>query len=301
MKKSYACVVVTALLVMGAASLYLVSNASISNRQIPSRNELLADHEPFQFANCDDQHVQGFRVDWPPRSPTNNKRVRNAPFLNGTIFVSTEQRDQAEEMNLRIELKRENSATGRERWNDQLAFPEFDWMSRVRVWDDDEQWLWPNLPFLLRAHGVERQQRYGGVDPGSGIDNDFAAVVVRAASMPSEPALITAEWFAPPVGPVDKHTVIHSAVSDDLHAVIDSRDEQQGSFGVWLIYADFIGYRPPVSWPEEPGFDGGILAYFSIDWEWAKGKIEIVNVVNETPPSATGVNWGEWFGANRAR
>ena len=52
-------------------------------------------------------------------------------------------------------------------------------MRYVRVWDKDNRWLWPNLPYLLRLHGTERVERYGGVDPGKGVDNDFAAVLMR--------------------------------------------------------------------------------------------------------------------------
>ena len=45
-------------------------------------------------------------------------------------------------------------------------FPQYDWMQYVRVWDADHRWLWPNLPYLLRLHGIERVERYGGIDPG---------------------------------------------------------------------------------------------------------------------------------------
>ncbi len=30
------------------------------------------------------------------------------------------------------------------------------------------------------CHGKARFERYGGVDPGKGVDNDFAAVLIRA-------------------------------------------------------------------------------------------------------------------------
>ena len=48
-------------------------------------------------------------------------------------------------------------------------------MHYVRVGDADRRWLWPNLPYVLRLHGIERVERYGGVDPGKGVDDDFAA------------------------------------------------------------------------------------------------------------------------------
>ena len=143
-------------------------------------------------------------------------------------------------------------------------------MSRVRVWDDDRKWLWPNLPYLLRAYGIEREQRYGGVDPGKGVDNDFAAVVVKPVGANGvNPNLITAEWFGPVGGKVDKRSIVHTALSDDLQWVIPAGNdsaELSGVVGVWLIYADFLESPAPDSWPETPEFNGGALAYFSIRW-----------------------------------
>jgi hypothetical protein len=48
----------------------------------------------------------------------------------------------------------------------------------------------------LRIHGAEREDRYGGVDPGAGKDNDFAAVLIRVPGV--ESPLVAAAWY--PVG-----------------------------------------------------------------------------------------------------
>ena len=52
-------------------------------------------------------------------------------------------------------------------------------MKAVRVWDARNQWLWPNLAYLLKLSGLERVERYGGVDPEKGVDNDFSALLIR--------------------------------------------------------------------------------------------------------------------------
>ncbi|WP_146394840.1 hypothetical protein [Planctomycetes bacterium CA13] len=169
-------------------------------------------------------------------------------------------------------------------------------MSRVRTWDRNEKWLWPNLPYLLRANGIERQQRYGGVDPGKGVDNDFAAIVVKPADASLATAeLVTAEWHPPHGGFVDKRTIIHRAISDDLvWSIPDSRDH--GTLNIWLIYADFLDYYPPPTWPIEAEFDGGILSYFTLEWRRLDdGRIKIVQCENTAPPASTGVEWPEWI------
>ena len=109
-------------------------------------------------------------------SPTSDRK----PLLHGCVILRLEALpDRSLAARLRIILSRPSDETGRQFWNSRLAFPEYDWMRYVRVWDTSHQWLWPNLAYLLRLHGLERVERYGGVDPGKGVDNDFAAVLIR--------------------------------------------------------------------------------------------------------------------------
>jgi len=171
-------------------------------------------------------------------------------------------------------------------------------MSKVRVWDDEDKWLWPNLPYLLRAHGINREQRYGGVDPGKGVDNDFAAIVAKPLDRETPP-LITAQWRAPPVGYIDKHSVVHVAGSEDLLLTLPGPERRSGRIGVWLIYADFLGHDVPRSWPQTPEYDGGILAYFTVTWQGNEdGSIDVVKIEHEVPPSSTGVDWELWWTDN---
>ena len=158
---------------------YLFGDHLKQKRRVSPMYGIQADHKPFEFNEPMARDECLFRVDWPPKDPTDARRRRTPALLQGRLAVSAGQCDDEPCLNVRVELVRADAESDRERWNRQLAFPEYDWMSRVRVWDDDRKWLWPNLPYLLRAFGVEREQRYGGVDPGKGVDNDFAAVVVK--------------------------------------------------------------------------------------------------------------------------
>ena len=176
-------------------------------------------------------------------------------------------------------------------------------MRRLRVWDVDEKWLWPNLSYLLRVHGKNRIERYGGVDPGKGVDNDFAAVLIRAYDATGEvekpttnPApLVSAEWY--PVGPkdVDRQTIVHAARSDEFILPFNSSHGiQQGRFKVWLIYADFMGAPTPSTWPKEMEWRGGILAYFEIDWNVdSSGECQL-STQQRTPARDTGFDWATW-------
>jgi hypothetical protein len=176
-------------------------------------------------------------------------------------------------------------------------------MSRVRVWDTDDKWLWPNLSYLLRLHGEERIDRYGGVDPGKGVDNDFAAVLIRkydaSGKFESETtkteSLVAAEWYPGEGEPVDGQTIVHIARSDDFTIHLGSAGiADSGKAGIWLIYADFLGARPPRFWPKEPEYAGGILAYFELDWNLAPdGRCEI-DCRQRRPTQGTGFDWKEW-------
>jgi len=206
-----------------------------------------ATHEPFSFSQPVDRRQVDFPIYWPPDAADRSKNAK--PLLNGLLFVSLGQLNGEDTLNVRAELTRPESEQDREYWNQQLAFPEHDWMSRVRVWDPSKQWLWPNLPYLLRAHGIERQQRYGGVDPEKLVDNDFASIVLRVIDTEEDqeiPIGISAEWHGPPSDPVNKRSIVHRAISDDLQVAVGD----QTKFGAWIIYADFLGSPGPRNWPD---------------------------------------------------
>ena len=256
-----------------------------------------------------------FGVFWPPVDPGRPPGGSNQPLLWGTLSVFETSQDRlSSAFRLDVTLRRQHSEDDRLRWNKTLAFPEHDWMAEVRVWDRDQKWLWPNLPFLLRAYGQERVERYGGVDPGKGIDNDFAAVLVRPpaheqsgahksdASNTTQP-LVSAEWHAVDAESLDGRSVVHVARSDEFRVRVsqDGGQAESGKLGVWLIYADFLGARTPRNWPSIGEWAGGILAYFEVTWRRsANGNIEF-GIEHLVPPTDTGFDWRSWSAAPSAR
>jgi hypothetical protein len=183
-------------------------------------------------------------------------------------------------------------------------------MAQVRVWDNDEQWLWPNLPFLLRAHGEERVERCGGVDPAKDVDNDFAAVLIRplalqesedeSAAFYQQRPRVSAEWYSADRQDEEAHsangrTIVHAARSErfTIRFPTANLESQTGRLGVWLVYADFLGYRVPTNWPEEKEFEGGILTYLEVKWRVdSRGITYEVN--HQAPPSSTAFDWAQW-------
>jgi hypothetical protein len=252
-----------------------------------------------------------FGVFWPPRAPVEARGAGTQPLLRGTVVVCWERSsDRALVARLRIVLSRPSDEAGREAWNSRLAFPEYDWMRYVRVWDKDKQWLWPNLPYLLRLHGVERVERYGGVDPGKGVDNDFAAVLIRkydASGQHEDPdterkPLVGAEWYPVGVSPrVDKQTVVHTAQSDEFTLHFGAPEAQsRGVAAMWLIYADFMGAKLPEGWPKTPEFAGGILAYFELHWDRQAEPGQEISLQELMPKRDTGFDWEQWAPRTRA-
>jgi len=252
-----------------------------------------------------------FGVFWPPRDPAKTPAPQARPLLNGCVSIRPERSpDRIVAMHLTVTLSRPSEEAGREFWNSRLAFPEYDWMRYVRVWDADNRWLWPNLAYLLRLHGVERVERYGGVDPGKGVDNDFAAVLIRKydSSGTNEDdetkrtPLVAAEWYPVGVsGAVDKQTVVHTAQSDEFTLHPGPADhEPQGLAAVWIIYADFMEAKVPDSWPKAAEFAGGILAYFEVQWDLKAQPGQEVRVRQLMPKSGTGFDWEEWAPRTRA-
>lgn len=214
---------------------------------------------PLTGAENLDQATCDFDIHWPPRDPQDSKPASKNPFLRGTLDLKTKQATPAgDELRLTLTLTRPSDEADRQFWNSELAFADIAWMSQVRVWDEEKKWLWPNLPYLLRLPGRERVERYGGMDPGKHVDNDFAAVLIRkydAAGKTESPQtknspLVSAQWHPQPMTDTDGNTVVHVAKSDTfvLH-LAEENQPARGRLKVWLIYADFFGSSPPRTWP----------------------------------------------------
>ncbi|MCA9148401.1 MAG: hypothetical protein KDA92_03835 [Planctomycetales bacterium] len=208
-----------------------------------------------------------------------------------------------------VTITRPSSEVAREFWNSQLAFADVPWMDEVRVWDSASQWQWPNLPFLLRRHGQERIERYGGVDPGKLVDNDFAAVLIRSYDDDGEversgagnSPLVSAEWRGDIEVDNDIHTLVHVARSETFEVHIGmANGPQSGLLKLWIIYADFLGAWPPSTWPQEPEWAGGILTYGEIRWEKMPDELCRGSVRFLTPSTSTGFDWRKWSDDPRA-
>jgi hypothetical protein len=231
-------------------------------------------------------------------------------MLDGSVVLRLEPLSKGSPViRLHVTLTRRSDEAARQRWNSRLAFPEYDWMRYLRVWDADHLWLWPNVPYLLRLHGTERVERYGGVDPGKGVDNDFAAVLIRkydaAGTQESEDTrrapLVSAEWHPLATNRVDKQSIVHTAQSDEFTLHPSAAGEaRSGWAGVWLIYADFMGAGLPEGWPKAPEYAGGILAYFEVRWDWKAESGFATNLRQLAPPRSTGFAWERWVTRTRA-
>jgi hypothetical protein len=177
-------------------------------------------------------------------------------------------------------------------------------MDRVRVWDTEDQWLYPNLPFLFRLHGIDRIDRYGGWDPGKNVDNDFGAVLIRkyrGLDGPEHPdtvsgPLVSAAWHAADGADTHRRAVVHQAETDafTIH-LVDEQPPYHGRVKLWLVYGDFMGEPVPRTWPAEPEFDGGTIAFFHIDWHYEPGS-PLVPVLTPQTPEHTGFAWQQWVG-----
>jgi len=245
-----------------------------------------------------------FGVYWPPQDPAAATATKTKALLAGLVTLKAQNVAVTGWVaSIRIVLRRAPDEAGRKFWNARLAFPEYDWMSYVRVWDTEHRWLWPNLAYLLRLHGKERVERYGGVDPGKGVDNDFAAVLIRKydssglieSEETKQAPLVSAEWHAVGVATADRQSVVHTAQSDEFTLHLGMPGEvRSGRAGIWLIYADFLGAKPPAAWPKEPEYAGGILAFFEARWAMsAEGRPEI-HIKPMMPRQATGFEWERW-------
>ncbi len=245
-----------------------------------------------------------FSIFWPPRDPSMAPPTGVRPLLNGCVQLHRDD-DAAglEVLRLRVRLSRPADEIGCKYWNAQLAFPQYAWMRRVRVWDVDEQWLWPNLAYLLRLHGREREDRYGGVDPVKGVDNDFAAVLIRkfdATGKVESPdtmqaPLVAAEWYPVDAVDVDKQSIVQVVQSDEFTLHLERLEGgRQGLTTIWLIYADFMGAPMPRSWPTAAEYAGGILACFELSWNLKEKRGSEFKLRQIVPKHSTGFDWPKW-------
>ena len=248
--------------------------------------------------------ITSFGVYWPPQDPAYGTNSKGRALLNGELNVDVQSsRATGSVASLRIVLTRPADEAGRAFWNSRLAFSEIDWMREVRVWDVEQRWLWPNLAYLLRLHGKERVERYGGVDPGKGVDNDFAAVLIRQYDLTREieseetkrSPLVSAEWHPAGVPKANAQTIVHSAESDEFTLHLAQPGQQsRGRASIWLIYADFLGAKPPAAWPKDSEYAGGILAYFDFDWLVSADGSPELHIEQSIPPRATRFDWERW-------
>ncbi len=258
----------------------------------------LENSEPLNGAACN------FDIYWPPRDPQENQATTGQPLLHGKVALKEHAATNGgSEVQLLVTITRPSEEADRQFWNKQLAYADLSWMDEVRVWDADSKWLWPNLPFLLRRPGLERIERYGGVDPGKHVDNDFAAILIRKydasgkieATETKDSPLVSAEWRADGLTETDLHTVVHVAKSDSFIMHLGGNDQpERGKIKLWLIYADFLGARPPRTWPQEREWAGGILAYIEIDWETIPGQPCHAIMRHKRPEESTGFQWIRW-------
>jgi hypothetical protein len=285
-------------------SLRIASLATVLGSLVISITDSTWEAQSVPPASGPEAQTVEFGVYWPPQSPAVATGPKARALLDGAITLHVQNLAATGWVaSIRLVLSRAADDAGREFWNSRLAFPEYDWMSEVRVWDAEHRWLWPNLAYLLRLHGKERVERYGGVDPGKGVDNDFAAVLIRkydaSGQIESEETrqapLVSAEWHAVGAATADKQSVVHAAQSDEFTLHLGMPGEASSArAGIWLIYADFLGAKPPVAWPKEPEYAGGILAFFEARWARSVDGRPEIRIEPMVPRQATGFGWERW-------
>ncbi len=246
-----------------------------------------------------------FYVNWPLDDPA--KVDRPAKYLlKGELSVRPEDMGTAKgRLVISLTLSRPHDEQARKFWNTRTLFPQYAWMGRVRVWDERHEWLWPNLAYLFKLHGRDREQRYGGWDPGHKVDNDFGAVLIRkydAAGVTEHPdtkdagPLVSANWHTPGVDNAGKHTVVHLIKSDDFTVhLADKGGPAKGVLKVWFVYGDFMRAPVPKSWPSQKECDGGTIAFFRVAWDCEPGQPLKLTITQEAPVP-TGFDWSYWIG-----
>ena len=88
---------------------------------------------------------------------------------------------------------------------------------------------------------------------------------------------------------------MHVAHSDAfvLHPGCDTGSDS-GQFKVWLIYADFLKAKAPLTWPTTGEWAGGILAHFEVDWSVSPEQGCRGMVRQKRPSCSTGFDWAHW-------
>jgi len=251
------------------------------------------------------QHSE-FAIHWPLVDPTEASPPDTKPLLNGRLTVVPDKLDTADaQLRIRLTIIRPDDEPHREFWNESLMYRDLGWMRFVRVWDEDEKWLYPNLAYLFKLHGEDREERYGGWDPGKRVDNDFGAILIRKYDAAGEKEhsdtasrpLVSADWHAVGVEDATKQTVVHRAESDifTVH-LADGDPPYEGRLKIWFVYADFMGHRMPEAWPKELEFAGGTIAFFGVEWHYGPGTPFQPEIKQKRPPGHTGFDWREWVG-----
>ena len=287
----------------GALSLALLCGASCSDRDAGGEGP-----KPAIEVESPQPTAQTleFAIHWPLSDPVEAKPANTKALLNGQLAVLPDRLDTPDaQLRISLTLTRPDDDAHREFWNESLAYRELGWMRYVRVWDDEERWLYPNLAFLFKLHGVDREERYGGWDPGKRVDNDFGAVLIRrydASGQEENPdtasqPLVSADWHAVGVEDASKRTVVHRAKSDVFIVhLVEGEPPYEGHLKIWFVYADFMGHRMPEAWPKELEFAGGAIAFFHVDWQYEPGTPLQTAITQERPPGNTGFDWREWVG-----
>lgn len=247
-----------------------------------------------------------FDVNWPPVDPAEAKRTK-VKYLDGEMNVRYDPRGEGDgRLIVGLTLTRPHATDAdRKAWNRKTSFPQYKhWMPYV--WDSDEQWLWPNLAYLFKLHGMDREDRYGGWDRGHSADNDFGGVLIRKcdprgrrehSDTKDAGPLVSAGWHEVGVTDADKDTVVHLAASDSFTVHLARKDPPAGGrLKLWFIYGDLMRQRPPATWPTKRECNGATIAFFHIDWELGRGGDPKVAIVQKTPPDHTGFDWAAWIG-----
>ena len=246
-----------------------------------------------------------FTISWPLRTAPVENDNRSLPLLQGTMCARLSESKVGEHLlQVTVLIDRPSDERRRLSWNSTLAYPQYNWMSAVRVWDKEHRWLWPNLLYLLRPFGIQGIDRYGGWDPGKHVDNDFAAVLVRKydyagkeeSTVTLTNPLVSAEWHAEGVPDLAFNEIVHKVSSDTfLISLCGKQGTASGQVRIWLIYADFLHSPVPAGWPKEPEFNGGILKFFTITWTNQPGVGCSFEMHEAVPPEGTRFDWKKWI------
>lgn len=247
---------------------------------------------------------RSFSITWPLTDPFERKKSKSRTLLQGSLLIETQRPGSPRpQLHLSITLTRPDDNEYREFWNQRLMYKNLAWMDRVRVWDKERKWLYPNLAFLFKLHGVDRVDRYGGWDPGKQVDNDFGAVLIRVLDGDSQQELpqtlqtplVSARWHAVPPAQDSRYAIVHQIRSDEFTIGVGAENAMTPlRVQVWLVYGDFMGNPAPRHWPTELEAAGGALAYFVLDWNpHSIGSDRLVT--QQRRPVPTGFDWTGWI------